>query len=596
MATTAVSSATSSALAGSAAAIAASNKAAAQKLITSLSAGSGVDVSALAQNLVDAERVPKENAINAKIAKNESRVSGYSALSFVLDGVKTALTALKDQNSFNSLVPNNSNPSAFTVTAGSTAVSGSHDVSVEQLAKAQRTVSDGMASANASLNGGKAITFSLSVGGTSSDIKLPDGYDTPQNLVDFINAAKKGVTAKLVDTGDGSANPFQIVLTGEQGSAGAFSLTPKYSAGGVPEPTASVNNGSGMTLKLTVGGMAVPDIVLADGDDRPQKMIDAINAANAGVTASLVANAAGSDFPYKIFLTGPVGAPSDFSMSVDYGAGDEVMVSPGLNFTASNPVNQVATDAKVKVDGITFTRSNNTLTDVVPGLTFNLKATTTSAAAVDLTRDNTSIKEKLSAMVTAYNDAITIMGEVSNPKSTFETYGATLVGDSTVRSLKQQLRQMVMGPSSTPGSNVSAMWQMGISVNELGVMSMDDAKLDKALTNNYSDVVKTFTGNQNGLTIYSPASGGIAGDAVRKLTKMLGAEGILASQSTSATNQNTKYQADLDKLKTRMDALLARYQKQFASMDSLVGSVNSQKTSLKSTFDGMMANLTGKSG
>jgi flagellar hook-associated protein 2 len=357
-----------------------------------------------------------------------------------------------------------------------------------------------------------------------------------------------------------------------------------------------VNDGAGMTLKLAVDGVAVPDIVLADGDDTPQKMIDAINAANAGVTASLVANAAGSDFPYKIFLTGPTGAPSKFSLSVDYGAGDEVIVSPGLNFTASNPVNQVATDAKVKVDGITFTRSNNTLTDVVPGLTFNLKATTTTAAAVDLTRDNTSIKEKLSAMVTAYNDAITIMGEVSNPKSTFETYGATLVGDSTVRSLKQQLRQMVMGPSSTPGSNVGAMWQMGISVNELGVMSIDDTKLDTALTNNYSDVVKTFTGNQNGLTIYSPASGGIAGDAVRKLTKMLGADGILATQSTSATNQNTKHQADLEKLKTRMDALLARYQKQFASMDSLVGSVNSQKTSLKSTFDGMMASLTGKSG
>jgi flagellar capping protein FliD len=43
-----------------------------------------------------------------------------------------------------------------------------------------------------------------------------------------------------------------------------------------------------------------------------------------------------------------------------------------------------------------------------------------------------------------------------------------------------------------------------------------------------------------------------------------------------------------------MDALLARYQKQFASMDSLVGSVNSQKTSLKATFDGMMATYTNK--
>ena len=596
MATTAVSSSTSSALSSSAASIAAANKASAQKLITSLSAGSGVDVSALAQNLVDAERAPQANAINAKISKNEARVSGYSALSFVLDGVKNALTALKDQNSFNSLVAGNSNPSAFNVTAGATAVAASHDVSVVQLAKAQRTVSDGLPSAATQLNGGKAITFSLNVGGTSSDIKLPDGYDTPKDLVDFINAAKKGVTAKLVDTGDGSANPFQVVLTGDVGSAGAFSLTPKYSAGGVPLPNASVNGGAGMTLKLAVDGATVPDIVLAAGQDTPQNMIDAINNANAGVTASLVANAEGSTYPYKIFLTGPSGAPSKFSLSVNYGAGDEVMVSPGLNFSAANPTNQTAADAKVKVDGITFTRSSNTLTDVVPGLTFNLKGITSTSAAVDLTRDTTAIKEKLNAMVTAYNDAITIMGEVSNPKSDFETYGATLVGDSTVRSLKQQLRQMIMGPSSTPGSNVGAMWQMGISVSELGTMSIDNTKLDAALTNNYSDVVKTFTGNQNGLTIYSPAPGGIAGDAVRKLTNMLGAKGVLVSQSTSATTQNTKYKADLEKLQTRMDALLARYQKQFASMDSMVGNVNSQKTSLKSTFEGMMANLTGKSG
>jgi len=40
--------------------------------------------------------------------------------------------------------------------------------------------------------------------------------------------------------------------------------------------------------------------------------------------------------------------------------------------------------------------------------------------------------------------------------------------------------------------------------------------------------------------------------------------------------------------------LLARYTKQFASMDSLVGQINSQKTSLKSSFEGMMAMYTNK--
>ena len=77
---------------------------------------------------------------------------------------------------------------------------------------------------------------------------------------------------------------------------------------------------------------------------------------------------------------------------------------------------------------------------------------------------------------------------------------------------------------------------------------------------------------------------------------MLSASGPLLTKSDNANTQNAKYQEDLTKLGSRMDILLARYQKQFAAMNSLVGNVNSQKTSLKSSFDGMMASLTGKSG
>jgi flagellar capping protein FliD len=43
-----------------------------------------------------------------------------------------------------------------------------------------------------------------------------------------------------------------------------------------------------------------------------------------------------------------------------------------------------------------------------------------------------------------------------------------------------------------------------------------------------------------------------------------------------------------------METLLARYTKQFALMESLVGGVNAQKTSLKSTFEGMMSMYTNK--
>lgn len=85
----------SSSASTTAADVAAANRTAAQKLLSSLGAGSGVDVAALAQNLVDAEKVPQQNIINQKITKNEARISGYAAISFVMSELNTAFTALK---------------------------------------------------------------------------------------------------------------------------------------------------------------------------------------------------------------------------------------------------------------------------------------------------------------------------------------------------------------------------------------------------------------------------------------------------------------------------------------------------------------------
>jgi flagellar hook-associated protein 2 len=504
MATSSVTSTTPAANTGAAVAakVAAANasaasKTAAQKIMTSLGAGSGVDTNALAQSLVDAERAPQEAGINSKISKNEARVSGYSAISYVFSQVQTAFSALKDQTSFNSLSASSSNTAALAVTTGAYASEGSHDVEILQLAKNQRTVSNGVASATASLNAGKAMSIQLTIGGAAAPaISIAAGLDTPQDIADAINTAKTGVTAQVVNTGDGSANPFQVVLKGATGAAGAF--------------TVAVNYGSG---------------------------------------------------------TG----------------------SPGLGFSSANPNNQAAADAKIKVDGVNYTRNTNAITDIVSGVTFNLKGTTTSPASVDLVRDTTAIKEKINTLVTSYNDAVSMMNVLTDPKSTVETYGATLVGDSTARSMRQQLRDMFVAPSSTPGTSVASLWQVGLSIDSAGSLTADATKLDAALTNNYADVVKTFTGNLNNVSAYTVAPAGIAGDAIKKMAKILGPTGTLATQTTGANTQNTKYQTDLSKLGVRMDSLLARYQKQFAAMSSLVGSVTSQKASLKATFDGMSA-------
>jgi flagellar hook-associated protein 2 len=556
----------------------------------------------LAQNLVNAEEVPQANAINAKIATDNSRISGYAAISYGLQEVNTAMTALKDQNSFNALTASNTDTSAFSITPSASSSVGSHSVSVNQLAQAQRTVSGGFAASSSSLNGGNPMTLALTVGSstgtstpTTTNIELPAGRDTPQDIVNFVNASNAGVTAQLVNTGSGT-NPYQIVLTGATGSANAFSLTAKYSMGGVQDATSSINNGTPMTLKLTVKGT---EYDLSNVADNPNAIVAAINGAkdsqgnSLGMTASVDASVAGSTFPYKIDISGPSSDSSNFSLSIDYGTGTAVpAVTPGLSFPSGATGNQAAADAQVNVDGISYTRSSNTLTDVIPGATMNLTTPTNTPATVNFSLDTSTIVTNINNLVQAYNDSHSIFSAVTDPKSTLATYGATLVGDSTARMLQSQVRSLFTNVSSTPGSTINSLWQIGISIDASGTMSVDSTKLNSALTSNYSDVVKMFTGDQNGLTIYSPQPAGIAGDAVKALTNILGSNGPLVSQTNSANTQITGYQTDLTTLQTRMQDLLTRYETQFAAMNSLVGTINSEKTSLASSFTGMMSMYT----
>jgi flagellar capping protein FliD len=81
----------------------------------------------------------------------------------------------------------------------------------------------------------------------------------------------------------------------------------------------------------------------------------------------------------------------------------------------------------------------------------------------------------------------------------------------------------------------------------------------------------------------------IANDAFGKLSKMLRSTGDLAYQTRNTNTEIARYKEDLAKLNLRMDTLLQRYTRQFAVMDSMVGQNNSTKSSLKSTFEGMMA-------
>ncbi len=468
--------------------------------ISALGAGSGMDVKALANSLVEAERAPRKEVIDKKISKSEAGISGYSAIKFVLEGLKTSLMDLKDQSDFNSITTRNSQPNSFTLTASATASAGSHTINVTSLAKAERKLSIGFAASNTPINGGSGMTLNLSVhNGANQPITIEPGKDTPGGIVAAINEANLGVKAQLINTGEAGA-PYKIMVTGQTGVLNDFTLTASPNA-----PDTSVS--------------AVAETIF------------------------------------------------DFQL-------------------------QPAANGVLNVDGINLTPSTNQLTDLIPGATIDLYAPTTGPASVDFIRDPTSVKSKMEALVKAYNDANTMLNTVSDAKSTVETYGASLAGNSVVNTIRTQLREIIFPRTSSGSNQLSSLRDMGLSLDKDGVMTLDNTKLDSVLSKNFDEAVTMLTGNSENLSAFSNAPSGAVGTAFKAISSMLSSTGTIAQQSTNLSKRITEFKDELTKLEARMTQLQERYNQQFGAMESIVGQSKSLRTSLTSTFEGMMASYT----
>jgi len=348
------------------------------------------------------------------------------------------------------------------------------------------------------------------------------------------------------------------------------------STAGYASSNTSLNSGSAITL--TLGGTAfsaAPTISVTT--DTPAGVVAAINAAGQGLVAQLI-NTGDTTTPFKIMVTGATGVGKAFTLSSS---------APDLDV---NTQLQSASNAVLTVNGVAISSASNSVTDAIAGSTLNLLAITNGTpASLNFSNDTSSAKTKLQSLVAAYNDASQLLTEVSDPKSALATYGATLVGNSVVSTIRNQMRGLVTNDSSTTSGNISALRDIGIALNSRGKLEINSVTLDLALKLNYNDTVTMLSGNQQDQGAFDTTVAGVAGDAFKALTTTLSSTGPLKVQSDNATKRIADYQDDLIKLQDRMTMLLARYIKQFSVMDSLVGQSNSLRTSLSSTFTGMQS-------
>jgi flagellar hook-associated protein 2 len=583
-------------------------------VLKALGSGSGIDTASLAQSLVDAERAPRADAINKNIKKNEAIVSGYAAVKFALSAVKTAFDDLKDVSDFSSVIASSNQTEIFSVSTSSSTQPGSHSVLVTQLAQEQRSASTQLFTSASQSITSQPLNLYLN-GSNAPSIAVTTA--TPAGVVDAINKAGQGLSAQLVNTGNG----YKITVTGASGNSNAFVLSSDaigldFGAISLNRPQISQSSqtfAAGDTamaaapLSLTLNGDAANPIVV--DPPTPDAFVTAFNGSAAAQAKGLTANYYGG----KLTVTSPSGSANAFSLLTDNGdALAFVQKQSAKDLCMTKPL-QEAKDAALQVNGLPITSSSNAVSDVIAGVTLNLTGinatsvngfvqATGSAATLSLANDTSVAKAKLNALVTAYNDASSLLNEVTNPKSSLATYGGTLAGNSSVRALRDQLRRLVTDDSSTAGGSsgtgpartLSALRDIGLQVDKNGKLTANSVTLDLALNFKFADTVTLLSGNQENQTAFSLDASGLAGDASKALEKMLGTAGTPTIETDNANKRITKYQDDLTALEERMTRILARYQKQFAAMDSMVGQTKNTQTGLTSTFEGMMAMYSNK--
>jgi len=430
---------------------------------------------------------------------------------------------------------------------------------VESLVQAERAGAEAqiqrkLATAEAKISGLGAATSILNILKAGAE-KLNDAKDF--NTLSFSNSQTNAFSASV--SLDASAGTNSINIT-------SVAKEQRSISGGFDSKTTSINGSGATTISISVGGGATQTLTVNDAT--LESVRDSINSANLGIQAEILDTGAETD-NFRLQLVGESGASKDFTISSNASA---------LSFSEL----QAASNASLTVNGVDFTRSSNTITDVIQGVTLNLNSVTTGTATLAVNRDTSEAKQNIKDFVAVYNEA-----QLEFKKLTDSETDGPLRGDTIFRGLLRNLNSIVLNQSSTPGSAIDSMSSMGISVDKTGQLLFDEQKLDSALSKNFEDVIKIFSADTDNQTRFSSDAAGIAGDIKTLIENATASDGYLTTAEQSLQSRTSDYNEDLEELNERMATIEERYNRQFLAMQTIIEEMNSTKESLISSLENL---------
>ncbi|WP_373886839.1 flagellar filament capping protein FliD [Duganella sp. BJB1802] len=391
----------------------------------------------------------------------------------------------------------------------------------------------------------------------------PSPATAAAGTLQFTNADGSNIAIAEAVTGSvtgGIGNSGTANIGSSTTAVGSISLV---SADGSPI-TIGGTNPAGAGLTAGVGGAYLGagftadstrtsgNIVIDSSNNTLQGIMAAINKGGFGVTASIVSDgstgtnatpnhliltstATGVTSTMKITLAGSGGNPPDPDLVSLLG------YDPGGVQNLSQK--SAAADTLATVNGIAVTSSSTSIGGAIAGV--SISALKVGSSTLSVSKDSGSLTTAVSGFVKAYNDLTNQIKQLGGYDPDTKT-GGPLLGDPTLRNLQASIRRQ-LGTSITglQGTSLTNLSQIGISFQKDGSLTLDNSKLQKAITNNFNDIAGLFAavghGSDPDVKFASSGTNTKAGDYAINITQ-LATQGTL--QGTNALPAETVIDAD----------------------------------------------------
>ena len=331
---------------------------------------------------------------------------------------------------------------------------------------------------------------------------------------------------------------------------------------------ASGDVGTG-TITIGTGGKSF-SVTIDDSHKTLSQIRDAINTAtdnNGQVRATIVSAADGA---HLMLTAQTTGANSLISVGVADATG-----TLG-NLAYSNPSNtgnyvqkHEALDAVVYVAGFKHTSATNTITDAIEGVTITaVKADDDQTHTLTISNDTNGTTAKIKKFVDSYNALESQIAKLRAYDPQTKIAGP-LLGDALLRGIETDIRSKLSSAVGGLTGNYQSLASIGISTNKDGTLALDSDKLAKALSADYDGVAKLF-GSENG----------VAARLASSLTDRLTDKADIATRTKALNDKSIRLQKDAADLDVRMQAITARYNQQFNTLDSMLSNMQQQSSFL----------------